>query len=327
MTLKFIDLFCGIGGFRVAAESFSLKCVYSSDIDPDACRVYKENFGESPSGDITKVKLSNIPDHDVLFAGFPCQPFSIIGHMNGMEDTRGTLFFDIAKILEVKKPRWFVLENVKQLVGHNNGRTFKRITEILSKLNYKFDFNVFNALDFGLPQKRERVFIVGSKVPELFTYFHFPNEKLPMKSLSEILEKDVPIKYFASSTMQQKRLSAHKSNNSPTIWHENKAGHISSYPFSCALRANASYNYLLVDGIRRLTPREQLRLQGFPDSYKISGTESQIRKLTGNSLPVPIAKSVIRQIVVAEEGFKIYGTSNKAKTEISTALSFEPIPF
>jgi DNA (cytosine-5)-methyltransferase 1 len=326
MVMKFIDLFCGIGGFRVAAESFSWKCMFSSDIDIDACRTYEENFKDYPSGDITKINALEIPDHDVLFAGFPCQPFSIIGQMNGMSDTRGTLFFDIARILKEKNPRWFVLENVKQLVGHKKGYTFSRISQILDDLKYKHDFRIFNALDFGLPQKRERVFVVGSNIPSLFSLFEFPQDKLKMKPLSEILEDNVPEKYFASKSMQQKRLGSHQSNYVPSIWHENKAGHISSYPFSCALRANASYNYLLVNGIRRLTPREQLRLQGFPEWFKITGNDGQIRKQTGNSLPVPIAQAIIRKIVIAEEGYKIYGTENKARAKSNATVSLEPIP-
>jgi len=325
MTLRFIDLFCGIGGFRVAAESFSLKCVFSSDIDVDACRTYEANFGDYPSGDITKTNAIDIPDHDILFAGFPCQPFSIIGQMNGMSDTRGTLFFDIVRILKEKRPRWFVLENVKQLVGHDHGHTFTRILEILHGLEYKHDWQIFNALNFGLPQKRERVFIVGSNVASLFSLFEWPQDNVIMKPLSEILEDNVPKNYYASPYMQQKRLRSHQSKYFPSIWHENKAGHISSYPFSCALRANASYNYLLVNGIRRLTPREQLRLQGFPEWFKILGNDAQIRKQTGNSLPVPIAQAIVRKIVIAEEGFKIHETKDKAKTKSRAAVSLEPI--
>jgi DNA (cytosine-5)-methyltransferase 1 len=326
MTLKFIDLFCGIGGFRIAAEPYSFECVFSSDIDADACRTYEANFHDYPSGDITQINGLEIPNHDILFGGFPCQPFSIIGQMNGMSDTRGTLFFDIARILEAKKPRWFLLENVKQLVGHDNGHTFKRISEILDKLGYQHKHRVFNALNFGLPQKRERVFIVGSNIPSLFSYFEWPEETGKMKPLSQILENNVPDKYLASSSIQQKRLSSHISNWYPSIWHENKAGHISSYPFSCALRANASYNYLLVNGIRRLTPREQLRLQGFPDWFRITGNDAQIRKQTGNSLPVPIARAIIRKIVLAEEGYKIYGTEDKTKTKVRTTVPLEPVP-
>ena len=166
-NIKFIDLFAGIGGFRYAmqqaADSLGVgsECVFTSEFDLSCQKTYSANFGDMPSGDITKIDAGVIPDHDVLLAGFPCQPFSIIGRMRGFEDTRGTLFFDIARILKEKKPSMFVLENVKLLVGHNKGATFRRIMETLDDLGYHATYKVFNALNFGLPQKRERVFIVG----------------------------------------------------------------------------------------------------------------------------------------------------------------------
>ncbi len=295
--IRYIDLFCGIGGFRFAAEQvFSkfkipAKCVFSSDIDPYAREAYKANFGEYPSGDITQINENEIPDHDILFAGFPCQPFSIIGNGKGFDDTRGTLFFDIARILAAKKPRGFILENVKQLIGHNKGKTLKKILHVLrDELDYTVFYKTLNALDYGLPQKRERVVIVGYYQPMVF---QFPPKQETYLPLSEILEKDVDKKYFASDYIREKRSSEHTPSVSPSIWHENKAGHISSYPFSCALRAGASYNYLLVNGERRLTPRELLRLQGFPDSFKIVVTEAQTRKQAGNAVPVNMIRAVI----------------------------------
>jgi len=322
-THSFIDLFCGIGGFRIAAESLGWDCVYSCDIDKEVQRTYEANFGEKPTGDIKQVDENSIPDHDVLFAGFPCQPFSIIGSMNGMSDTRGTLFFDIARILKAKQPSWFVLENVKQLVGNDKGKTLKRILSITMSLGYEVDWRILNALDFGLPQKRERVFIVGNnkKIP-----FQFPQGGYQMKPLSEILEESVPTKYYVSESMRQKRRSSHESKFYPSIWHENKAGHISSYPYSCALRANASYNYLLVNGERRLTPREQLRLQGFPDWFMPISNDSEIRRQTGNAVAVPVVKAIVQQIVMAEENVNEYETSHKEKAASRAALSLEPIP-
>ena len=265
ITLRFIDLFAGIGGFRYAmwnaCEELGAKveCVFTSEIDKECRKVYKENFGDTPHGDITKIPAESIPDHDILFAGFPCQPFSIIGQMKGFDDTRGTLFFDIARILKEKKPSAFVLENVKLLVGHDKGKTLKKILKTLRNLGYHTTYKVLNALDFGLPQKRERVFIVGFRKP---CFFQWPLGKITMKPLNEILEKNVPKKYFASEHIRKKRLSKQKPTKEHTIWHENKAGNISAYPFSCALRAGASYNYLLLNGERRLTSREMLRLQG-----------------------------------------------------------------
>jgi len=299
-TIKFIDLFCGIGGFRQAMNEACREndlipdCVFSSDIDLACQFSYEENFGEQPVGDITKVDENDIPDHDILFAGFPCQPFSIIGQRQGFNDIRGTLFFDIVRILKHKQPKAFVLENVKQLVGHDKGKTLKTIIKTLQELGYNVQYAVLNALDYGLPQKRERVIIVGHREP---IFFSFPAPVRPFKPLSEIIEKEVDKKHYASDYIIEKRKAKHKSAYKLSIWHENKAGNICSYPYSCALRAGASYNYLLVNGERRLTPREMFRLQGFPDSYKIIVNDSQARKQAGNAVPVNIIKAVLLKLL------------------------------
>jgi|TARA_B100001971_G_C18252094_1_gene579075 DNA (cytosine-5)-methyltransferase 1 len=299
--IKFIDLFCGIGGFRTAMDQACVEndlipeCVFSSDIDAYCQDSYEANFGERPEGDITKIDEKNIPDHDILFAGFPCQPFSIIGQMQGFNDIRGTLFFDIARIIKHKKPKAFILENVKQLVGHDRGKTLKVIVKTLEKeLGYNVQYVVLNALDYGLPQKRERVIIVGHREPILFS---FPSPIRPFKPLTEIIEKKVDKKHFASEYITKKRTEKHKSAYKLSIWHENKSGNISSYPYSCALRAGASYNYLLVNGERRLTPREMLRLQGFPDTYKIVVSDSQAKKQAGNAVPVNVVKAVTLKLL------------------------------
>ncbi|MEN6627752.1 MAG: DNA (cytosine-5-)-methyltransferase [Candidatus Sumerlaeia bacterium] len=301
-TIKFVDLFCGIGGFRYAVEGVAkkigikVKCLLSSDIDLDCQKEYEANFGEKPTGDIHAIADESIPEHDVLLAGFPCQPFSIIGKRKGFEDARGTLFFEVARIVQAKRPQAVVLENVKLLAGHNGGKTLSRILEVLTDLGYKTDYKILNALDFGLPQKRERIFIVAFKSA---CDFEWPKGGLVMKPLGKILEKNVPSHYFASEYIKGKRFSHHQPTTEPTIWHENKAGHISVYPYSCALRAGASYNYLLVNGERRLTPREMLRLQGFPDTFKIVCNYGQIRKQAGNSLPVPVAGAVLENVFAA----------------------------
>lgn len=298
--LRYIDLFCGIGGFRIAMEEACKEnniipnCVFSSDIDP-ACQIsYEANFGHKPYGDITKVEETSIPDHDILFAGFPCQPFSIIGQRQGFNDIRGTLFFDIARILKHKRPKAFILENVKQLVGHDKGRTLKIILDTLKDLGYNVQYAVLNALDYGLPHKRERVIIVGHREP---IFFSFPAPIRPFKPLSEILENDVDPKYYASEYITTRRRVKHRSAYKLSIWHENKSGNICSYPYSCALRAGASYNYLLVNGERRLTPREMFRLQGFPDTYKIVVNDGQARKQAGNAVPVNLVKAVILKLM------------------------------
>jgi DNA (cytosine-5)-methyltransferase 1 len=301
-VVRFIDLFCGIGGFRIAVEGvaqqrgLAAQCVLSSDIDARCQKAYAANFGEPPLGDIAGIAAKDVPDHDLLLAGFPCQPFSIIGQRKGFEDTRGTLFFEIARILEAKKPSVFVLENVKLLVGHNRGRTMARIMETLASLGYHTEFRVLNALDFGLPQKRERVFIVGFRGRRTFAW---PKQGTAMTPLSQLLEKNVPARFYASAPIHKRRLERQKPTGEVTIWHENKSGHVSAHPYSCALRAGASYNYLLVNGERRLTPREMLRLQGFPDSYRIACSDWQTRKQAGNSLPAPVAAAVLEQAFAA----------------------------
>ena len=306
--IRYVDLFCGIGGFRVAVQSLSrehtlpVQCVFSSDIDEDCQEAYAANFGEKPAGDITQVKENSVPAHDLLMGGFPCQPFSIIGSMKGFDDTRGTLFFDIARILKAKRPAVFILENVKLLVGHNRGKTLERILQTLREdLGYHAEYRVLNALDFGLPQKRERVFIAGFASAEAHARFQWPEGGEPMRPLSELLEKKVDRKHYASDHIRSRRLSKlSATHGEPTIWHENKNGHVSAYPFSCALRAGASYNYLLVNGERRLTPREMLRLQGFPDDFKIVCKDWQTRKQAGNSVPVNVVRAVAERVFAAQ---------------------------
>lgn len=301
-SIKYIDLFCGIGGFRYAADdafkrlNLNGECVFSSDIDKFAQDSYEANFGERPSGDITKIEAKDIADFDLLFGGFPCQTFSICGLQKGFEDnTRGTLFFDIARIIKEKSPQAFVLENVKNLASHDNGTTLKTILKVLrDELGYHVDYKVLNALDFGLPQKRERIIIIGSKKPFSMDWNFEVKTK---KTLEDILEKEIDKKHFASSEIVLKRKTMHKSEYYPAIWHENKSGNISSYPYSCALRAGASYNYLLVNGERRLTPREMLRLQGFPDSFKMVVSDAQTRKQAGNAVPVDMISKVLEKFL------------------------------
>jgi len=293
-TIRFIDLFCGIGGFHVAAAKLGWKAVLACDINEAVQKAYFANYGLMPVGDIRSLNAQEIPDHEVLLAGFPCQPFSIIGRRQGFQDTRGTLFFEIARILKEKQPPYFVLENVKMLAGDNKGKTLARIIEILRSLGYTVDWRVLNALKFGLPQKRERVLIVGRKTS---VAYEWPKGELPMMPLSKILEKSVPREFYASERIKNLRQAEHQASCKPAIWHENKAGHISSYPYSCALRAGASYNYLLVDGVRRLTPRELLRLQGFPESFKIVCPVSETRTQVGNAVPVPVVEAVLRNLI------------------------------
>lgn len=322
--MNFVDLFCGLGGFRVAVENVfgaqNSHCVFSCDFDVDAQKSYTANFGEKPFGDITQIHESEIPAHDILLAGFPCQAFSICGEQKGFEDTRGTLFFDIARILQAKRPKAFVLENVKQLVSHNQGKTFARIIATLENLGYQVHYKILNALDFGLPQKRERVFIVGFREPRNFAW---QLQKMPMKPLREILEKEVLANYFASEKIKENRLRSVENkfvSEEITIWHENKGGNISPLPFSCALRSGASYNYLLVNGERRLTEREMLRLQGFPESYKIVCGYQAMRKLAGNTVAIPCVIDVLQAVAKALETKQMQQKVGSAKVAVQDSL-------
>lgn len=292
-----IDLFAGIGGIRLGFEHYGCQTVFSSEWDKYAAKMYEENFGEKPFGDINDIAPEDIPDHDILLGGFPCQPFSIAGKGLGFADTRGTLFFNIEQILRVKMPSAFLLENVKRLTTHDNGITFDVILKTLQGLGYTVYYKVLNTLNYGLPQKRERIFLVGFKDPIAFTFPEPVKEYIP---LSEILEPDEKVEpnYFLSETLKKKRFDALKKQPPiPSIWHENIGGNISALPYSCALRAGGSYNYLVVNGTRRLTDREMLRLQGFPDTFKINIPYSQSRKVAGNSVSVPVIKAIAGEMM------------------------------
>ena len=311
---SFIDLFAGIGGIRIGFENAGGHCVFSSEFDEDACKTYEANFGEHPHGDITKISTDDIPDFDILLGGFPCQSFSIIGKKEGFADeARGTLFFEIERILKGKRPSAFMLENVRNLTAHDHGRTFKVIISHLEALGYHVHYKVLNALDFGVPQKRERIIIVGflEDVP-----FEFPDpgpeeERL---SLEDVLETNVDRKYYVRDVIRDSRLERLKDKNypKPYISHENIAGSVTPHPYSSALRAGASANYILINDERRPTERELLRFQGFPDEFKIVVPYGKIRKQTGNSVPVPVIKAVAAQMIKA---LKAYEKMNVAVTE------------
>lgn len=318
-SFRFIDLFAGIGGIRLGFEYIGGKCVFSSEIDEDACKIYELNFGEHPFGDITKITADEIPDFDILLGGFPCQAFSIIGKKEGfLNETCGTLFFDIERILKIKRPPAFMLENVKNLVAHDHGNTFKVILNHLKSLGYHVYYKVLNALDYGVPQKRERIIIVG--------FINDVNFKFPAPlygktpALSDILEDNVDKKYYVNDRIRNSRLERIKDKNypKPYISHENMAGAITPHPYSSALRAGASANYILINDERRPTERELLRIQGFPDSYKIIGSYSKIKHQTGNSVAVPVIKAVARQMIDALIEYDLCSSSNKTHEERNT---------
>lgn len=299
---KFIDLFAGIGGIRLGFESVGGTCVFSSEWDKDACKTYCANFGEMPKGDITKIQSGEIPDFDILLAGFPCQPFSIIGAREGFNhETQGTLFFEIERILKDKKPEAFMLENVRNLTAHDEGKTFKVIISHLKALGYTVYSKVLNALDYGVPQKRERIIIVGFKAPISFN-FPAPVGEQEKRKLCDILEdeKFLDSKYWVKDSIKEARnFRMKKEISRPFISHENVGGNVTPHHFCCALRAGASANYILINNERRPTERELLRLQGFPEDFKIVVPYSALKKQTGNSVAVPVIKAVAKSMIDA----------------------------
>lgn len=308
-SFRFIDLFAGIGGIRLGFESVGGHCVFSSEFDEDACKTYEANFGEHPSGDITKIDAKDIPDFDILLGGFPCQAFSIIGKKEGFaNETCGTLFFDIERILKEKHPPAFMLENVRNLTAHDNGNTFRIIKEHLEKLGYHVYAKVLNALDYGVPQKRERIIIVGFMDDVDFS-FPEPIPESERKTLSDILEDNVDKKYYVRDAIRESRIERLRDKifPKPYISHENMAGSITPHPYSSALRAGASANYILINDERRPTERELLRIQGFPDDYKIVVPYGKIKKQTGNSVAVPVIKAVAREMIAALKKFYEHG--------------------
>lgn len=306
-SFRFIDLFAGIGGIRLGFEAVGGKCVFSSEFDEDACTTYMANFGEHPSGDITKIAAKDIPEFDILLAGFPCQAFSIIGKKEGFaNETCGTLFFDIERILIERRPPAFLLENVRNLTAHDGGKTFRTIRTHLEAIGYHVYAKVLNALDYGVPQKRERIIIVGF-LDDVKFEFPQPVPESDRKTLKDILEENVPKKYYVNPRIRDSRLERLKDKNypKPYISHENMAGSITPHPYSSALRAGASANYILINDERRPTEREMLRIQGFPDSYKIVLPYGKVKKQCGNSVAVPVIKAVAVQMMKALKEFDL----------------------
>jgi len=310
MEIRIIDLFAGIGGIRLgferAARGFghSIKCVFSSEIDKYARKTYATNFGEEPAGDITQIAADDIPDFDVLCGGFPCQAFSVAGRRLGFKDTRGTLFFEIARLIDAKKPKAFLLENVKGLVTHNKGKTLATILSVLrDDLGYYVpEPKVLNARNFGVPQQRERIIIVGFRKDVCSGSFTFPRGTSP-SSLEDIILDDVDQKYFLSDKYvamleRHRRLQAAKGN---------------CFGF-CVVDREGVANALMVGGmgkernliydgsrLRFLTPREWARLQGFDDSFVIPVSDTQAYRQFGNSVAIPMIAEVATQIIVKLE--------------------------
>ena len=292
--LTAVDLFSGIGGFNIAAKQQGIKTIFACDTDKAASECYAANLWLTPKGDIREFKHL-VPPHDILMAGLPCQPFSIIGNQPRFDDPQGMLVREVVEIAGRLKPDAILLENVKQLAIDQKGRTLRFIKSLFEQHGYVLDHRVLNARDFGLPQQRERVFIVAL-LPK-FAPLEWPSGKIECTPLADILEKHVDQRYFAKPQIQANRKVKHVSLlDKPAIWHQNISDNVTSKPFSPALRANASYNYLLVNGERRLTEREMLRLQGFPDWFQPASSYQQTRKQTGNAVPVPVVGALLRMI-------------------------------
>lgn len=301
-----IDLFAGIGGMRLGFEKAGFEIVYSNDIDRYACETYRANFGEIDERDIRLVDPLSLPAFDVLLAGFPCQPFSLIGKRDGLDDPRGQLFNEVVRFLNIRQPRAFVLENVKNLIKHNKGETYKFIKSALENagLGYSVSEQILDSRNFGVPQHRERVYIIGIKNPH--KTFKFP-ERLSTSGderLADILEKNVPEKYYLSQKYYE-GLMAHKER------------HIAKGSgFGCEILDPDGVSNTIVSGnmgrernlikdrpnkknrwgIRRLTAREYARLQGFPDSFLIPVSDTQAYKQLGNAVSVPVIKAVASEL-------------------------------
>lgn len=297
---KYIDLFAGIGGIRMPFQNLGGKCVFSSEIDKYAAQTYEANYGEKPSGDITQINAESIPNFDILLAGFPCQAFSIAGKRKGFEDTRGTMFFEVERILEEKKPKSFLLENVKGLTNHDHGRTFKIMLDILeNKLGYKVYYKVLNAKNFGLPQNRERIMIVGFKNHNI--EFKFPEEINKETKVGDILIDNPDSKYtisdkiWESHQLRKERNRAKGNGFGYSLFNEE-----SPYTSTISARYYKDGSEILIaqegKNPRKLTPREAARLQGYPDSFKIVVSDTQAYKEFGNSVPVNMINAVAQEM-------------------------------
>lgn len=297
-SIKFIDLFAGIGGIRKGFEDKNTECVFSSEWDKYAAQTYEANYGEKPHGDITKINEKDIPDHDILLAGFPCQPFSNIGKRQGFaHETQGTLFFDVLRILKEKRPQAFLLENVKGLVNHDKGNTFKVIQKSLSEeLGYTIYHKVLDAQDFGLPQRRERIIIVGFRPDLDVTDFQFPkgsNKRVPVK---DILESN-PKGYSISEHLQQTYLFK-KDDGKPQIINKNSTIQVNTLVASYhkIQRLTGTFIQDGDTGLRLYSQLEAKRLMGFPDDFIVPVSRTQMYRQFGNSVAVPVIKAVADEV-------------------------------
>lgn len=328
----FIDLFCGIGGFRIGMEKAGFKCAFSAEIQPHACLMYEANFGENPLCDITKLDPNTIPNFDIMCAGFPCQAFSKAGRQKGFEDTRGTLFFDLCRIISVKRPKILVLENVKNLLSHDSGKTFQTIKSHLEELNYIISYKVLNANNFNVPQSRERTIIIGveknfSEQTFDFSWLDYNSENFKLcasnyvcsqfLNIESVLEKEKdfiylePSSYTIISNTKKQKLSGlifngylNKNMRSngilPGTEHLSRChkqnnriyNSLGTHPTLASQETSGRYYILTNNKVRKLTLLECFRLMGFPDSFIKVGSNSQLYNRVGNSICVTMVSAI-----------------------------------
>lgn len=310
---KFIDLFCGLGGFRLALESYGAECVFSSDIDTHVSKVYEKNFGTNPLSDITKVDEKEIPKHDILCAGFPCQAFSISGKQKGFEDTRGTLFREVVRIAKFHQPELLILENVKNLEKHDNGNTFKVIRENVENIGYNMYWKVLNASHYGVPQARERIYMICIRKDLDNHTYTFPKSTNQDVCVNDILltngeERKYIINKPYKMNEKNNQMQMFKVYSKPIrVGTVNKGGQGDRIydPFGQAITLSAEGGgtgaktglYYINNEVRKLHPRECARLMGFPEAYQIDDSVNQAQKQFGNSVVVNVLQYIVKNII------------------------------
>lgn len=321
----FIDLFAGIGGMRLAFESTGAVCNFSSEWDKFSQQTYLANFGEQPAGDITQISSDQIPDHDILVGGFPCQPFSIagvskhnsLGNNHGFEHpTQGTLFFEVARIIKDKKPKAFLLENVKNLVSHDRGKTFTIIKETLEELGYYIYHQVFDASAI-LPQHRERIFIVGFREPIAFKFPTLPNCHPKFK---DILETNVDKKYTLTDHLWQYLQNYAEKHRVKGNGFGYGLANLEGVSRTLSARYYKDGSEILIPqkdkNPRRLTPRECARLMGFPETFKIITSDTRSYKQFGNSVAVPVVQAIAEEIMISLQRQKILSYPTRSPLQL-----------
>ena len=313
--IKFIDLFAGIGGFHLALSKINGECVFASEWDKDCQKVYEKNFGLKPHGDITKINEKDIPQHEILCAGFPCQAFSISGKRLGFKDTRGTLFFDVARIIKHHNPKIVLLENVKNFLTHDNGNTINVVKKTLEELNYNVFYKVLNSSNYGVPQKRERIYIVAFNQKLKIKNFQFPSNQNIFVSLESCLlpdnlTKDLVLKRKDVNLKKNIDISKDIFGNYPQkpirLGHVNKGGQgeriyspkghaVSLTAYGGGIGSKTGL-YLINKKLRKLSPRECARITGFPDSFHLSENKNHSYKQFGNSVVVNVLDFIINEI-------------------------------